>query len=251
MPRLTLLLVCFSCLALPALAQPRPETKFIADTLVVDAEGSFETDPDLATLKFDISSQEKELKRAYDTAAQSMERIQRLAERNGLDKADVSTGVFTVTPYYEHDHKNKVKSYTVHGQISIKLHDFSKVGPILDEAVQEGVVEFRSLSYSLRDEESAKERAVAEAMRKAGGRATAALAVNGQKVGPVRYVSVDVTQLLGVAQLQASDIMSLQQLGGVATYAERRSSPQAPPPPPPHPEKITVGARVQCAFQIQ
>jgi uncharacterized protein YggE len=39
-----------------------PEIKFIADTLVVQAEGTFEADPDLATLAFDISSQDKELK---------------------------------------------------------------------------------------------------------------------------------------------------------------------------------------------
>jgi len=251
MPRLTLLLVCLACLAHPVLAQTRAETKFIADTLVVDAEGSFETDPDLATLRFDISSQEKELKRAYDTAAQSMERILGLAERNGLNKADVSTGVLTVTPYFERDHRNRAKSYTVHGQISIKLHDFSKIGPILDEAVQEGVVEFRGLSYSLRDEESAKERAVAEAMRKAGGRANAALAVNGQKPGPIRFVSVDVTQILGLTQIQASDILTLQQLEPIPTHSDRRSATQLPSLPPPRPEKITVSAKVQCAYQIQ
>jgi len=82
-----------------------PEIKFIADTLVVQAEGTFEADPDLATLAFDISSQDKELKPTYDKASQSMQKIVRLAERNGLKKEDVSSGVLTVTPYYDGDKK--------------------------------------------------------------------------------------------------------------------------------------------------
>jgi uncharacterized protein YggE len=49
-----------------------PEPKFIADTLVVQAEGTYEADPDLATMTFKIFSPEKGLRRAYDTAAQSM-----------------------------------------------------------------------------------------------------------------------------------------------------------------------------------
>src|SRR5271169_2683665 len=80
-----------------------PEVKFIADTLVVQAEGQYEADPDVATLTFHISSQEKELRRAYDTASQSMRKIVDLADRNGLHKDEVSTGVLTVFPIYEGD----------------------------------------------------------------------------------------------------------------------------------------------------
>lgn len=40
-----------------------PEVKFIANTLVVQAEGSYEADPDLATLTFDVSSQDKDLRK--------------------------------------------------------------------------------------------------------------------------------------------------------------------------------------------
>jgi uncharacterized protein YggE len=63
-----------------------PEIRFVADTLVVDAQGMFESDPDLGTLTFDISSQDKDLKVAYDTAAQSAQRIVSLAEKTGLAK---------------------------------------------------------------------------------------------------------------------------------------------------------------------
>lgn len=97
-------------LAPRALAQQVPEVKFVVDSVVVQAEGTYETDPDLATLVFSISSQDKELKKAYETATQSMQRIVALADKNGLKKSDVSTGTLTLTPSYDRDHRGKPKS---------------------------------------------------------------------------------------------------------------------------------------------
>ena len=85
MKRMILSLALLGLMARPAWTQG-PEVRFIADTLVVQAEGTYEADPDLATLTFDISSPDKDLKGAYATATQSMQRIVALAERNGLRK---------------------------------------------------------------------------------------------------------------------------------------------------------------------
>jgi uncharacterized protein YggE len=235
--------------AVAAYAQT-PEIHFVADTLVVQADGSFESDPDLGTLTFDISSQDKDLRTAYDKARQSAQRIVDLAEKNGLKKEDVTLGILTLTPSY--DRKNRAKSYVVHGEITLKVHDFSLLGPILDGAVEEGVVEFRSLTYSLKDEEAAKERAVAAAMNSAVGRASVALGQSGQKLGAVRYANVDVKQIVGVTRLERNftQLLTLESLGA----AENRTAAPVPAPPPfptVTPDKIKVSATVQCAFQIQ
>jgi len=252
--RTMILAVAFLCVAAsrPVLAQ-QTGTKFMQDTIVVEAEGSFEADPDLAALTFDATSQDKNMKKAYDIAAQSMQRIVDLAQKSGIKKEDVSTGVLRVTPAYDRD-PNKAKSYAVRGFLTIKVRDFSQVGPLVDSAVQEGIVDFRSLSYSLQDEEAAKQKAVGAAMKNALGRATAALAQTGQKVGAIRYASVDVRQ---INVPQVSDFIStdsVQPLESFGLHAKRAVS-GAPPPPPPlpsvSPEKITVSATVQCGFQIQ
>ena len=81
------------------------DMKFIADTLLMQADGSYEADPDVATVIFDITSQDKDLKQTCDSAAGSMQKIISLAEKNGLRKEDISSGVLTVTPYYEGDQK--------------------------------------------------------------------------------------------------------------------------------------------------
>src|SRR2546423_8315106 len=103
----TVLLICG--LGTVASAQS-PELKFIADTLVVQADGTYEADPDLATMTFQIYSQDKDIKRAYAAATQSMQRIVDLAEKNGLTKHDVMTGVLTVAPVYEGDRKKRARS---------------------------------------------------------------------------------------------------------------------------------------------
>jgi uncharacterized protein YggE len=251
MKRILLFAVLVSAFTWRAGAQS-PEMKIVADTLVVQAEGSYEAAPDLAMLTFDITSQEKDMKTAYANASASMQRIVNLASQNGLRKEDVSTGVLTVSPSYQRDRKNNAKSYTVSGTITLKIHDFSSIGPLLDAAVQEGIVDFRSLTYSLQDEESAKERAVADAMRRANGRAASALAQTGQKAGLARFVNVEVRQLVGVQQF--SYTYDTDKLADVPEGVFAREKPAAAPPPPPvpvQPGKISVSATVQCAFEIK
>lgn len=238
---------------------PAPEIKFIADTLVIQADGTYQSDPDLATVVFDISAQDKELKQTYDQASSSMQKIIDLAAKNGLVKQDISSGVLTVRPFYEGDRRKRAKSYLVQGSITLRVRDFSKLGPILEGSVEDGITDFRSLTYSLSDEEAAKQKAVAEAMKHALGRASAALESKGQKVGGLRFANLDVRQLTGLTEM---NVYSLNRLSaaqtvevsaggtGSGSWFGRNKAPAPPPPPIPQPEKITVSASVQCAFQI-
>jgi len=227
-----------------------PELKFIADTLVVQADGTYDADPDLATLTFQIFSQDKDIKRAYETATRSMQHIVDIAQQNGLSKDDVRSGVLTVSPIYEGDRKKRARSYYVQGQEVLKVRDFAKIGLILDASVEDGVTDLRSLTYSLADEESAKKKAVAEAMHHAIGRAATALEQKGQKLGSLRYMSLDVKQVYGVATLEtlATTTETAESSG---FFKERKVAPPPPPMPSQQPQKITVSASVQCAFQIQ
>lgn len=233
-----------------------PEIKFIADTLVVQADGVYEADPDVATLTFDVFWQDKDLKPTYDKASDAIRKIADIAETNGLKKEDISSGVLTVSPIYGGDKRKRTSSFIVRGQVQLKVHDFSRLGAILDGSITEGVTDFRSLTYSLADEEAAKQKAAAEAMRRAIGRANAALEQKQQKVGALKFASLDVRQLVGVAQIEDKIMLN----GALETTTispgifggfTKKAAPAPPPPPPlPQPEKITVSATVQCAFQI-
>lgn len=248
------LIVLFAVLT-PGLMAQQPEVKFVADTLVVQAEGSFEADPDIAVLAFNVSTQEKELKDAYTKASQSMRNIAAVAERNGLSKDAIQTGVLTVTPFYKGDRNHKARAYRVEGHVTLKVQDFSKIGSIMDDSIQEGVVDFRSLTYELANEETAKQKAVADAMHRAVGRASIALEQTQQKLGPARSVNLEVKNLVGIAAIQTLPYDSLNSLaeesgssGGI--FAHHKVAPTLPALPPVQPGKIEITATVQCVFAI-
>jgi uncharacterized protein YggE len=162
---------------------------------------------------FDISAQDaqdRDLKATYEQASSSLQKIINLAERNGLKKEDISSGVLTVRPV------------------------------------------LRGWTYSLADEETAKQKAVAEAMKHAMGRANAALESKGQRVGALRFANLDDgCRRMNVYSMQEYNAMLTQTVDvstGVGKSEARRA---APPPPVPQPEKISVPATPQCAFQIQ
>src|SRR5260370_13963881 len=211
----------------------------------------------LATLNFSVFAQDKNLKQTYDQASQSMKKIADVAEKNGLKKEDVTFGVLTVRPYYKGDKKKRARFYTVQGQIILSVKDFSKLGTLLEDSVEDGITDFRSLTYSLADEEAASQHSAAAAMRSAIGRATALLDQKGQKVGTLRFANLDVKQIVGVSNMRVccaaeyNSIATATESSGGAGWFGGAKKVAAPPPPPPQPQKITVTASVQCAFQMQ
>lgn len=247
MRKIYLMFVALLVFAFSASAQSQ-KSEFIADTVTVQAEATYEADPDLATLNFNVSVTEKELRRAYERATDSLNRIVQLAGRSGLDRKDVTTGAFTVTPDIDwRDRKRKPKAYRVESTVVFRVRDFSKLGTLIDEAVESDIVEFRSLTFSLADEEEAKVRAVAMARERAEARARAALG-NGSRLGAPRFVGVDVKPMerfLHVDRFTRSDNMAF---GMVAESAEPSRMPA--PLPPSTPEKIRVRATVNYVFQI-
>ena len=232
-----------------------PEVKISSDTIAVQSEGRFAADPDLATLEFSVSTQDKDLKRAYGAAAQSVQRIVDLAQKNGVPREDVTTGVLTVVPQYDGGRNRRARAYAVDGSVTLRLRDFSRIGGVIDEAIQDGITDFRSLTYSLADEEAAKRNAVAEAMRRAAGRASVALEQRNQKLGQLRYASLDVREITGVSRIAMPVFASTMAVevdsssSGYATPSQNRRLP--PPLPNTRPEKINVTATVQCVYQIQ
>jgi uncharacterized protein YggE len=258
-PRSVLLVVLslfMSAVNPTASAQQPSGIKFLADTLIIRADGRYEADPDLATLSFDISSQDKDLKTAYDRASQSVQKILALAQKNGVAQNDISSGVLTIRPFYEGDRKKRARSFLVQGQLTLKVRDFAKLEPILENSVDDGIADFRSLTYSLSDEEAAKQKAVAEAVQHSWDRANAALKPRGQKAGALRFVNVDVNNLAGVSEINLQEFSAVERLDSGAAdgrlFGFDPKKVPAPPPPPPfnQPKKITVSATVECAYQI-
>src|SRR5262245_61345341 len=134
-PLLRVSLLLWLLAIVPIARAQQPGVKFLADTLIIEANGRYEADPDLATLSFDISAQDKDAKTAYDRASQSVQKILALAQKNGVAPTDISSGVLTIRPFYEGDRKKRARSFLVQGQLTLRIRDFAKLEPILESSV--------------------------------------------------------------------------------------------------------------------
>jgi uncharacterized protein YggE len=218
----------------PALA-PEP------NTVLVGADGKFETAPDTALIQFNISAQAGSAKDAYDQAAKQAEATRQVLRANGIDPKSAEIGFFSVNPQYDWKNpKHKVIGYQVTTSVSLKLKDFSKIGPVTQQLADASVGESQSLSYTLDSTEEAKGRAVADAYRRARNSAQALASASGRTLGELSYASVDTFENIRVvAPMQHRAMPMAMKAEGPAPTEEFS------------PQNVTVTAHVNAMFLLK
>jgi hypothetical protein len=229
------------CVTAPLAAQDRSATP-VPNTVWVGAEGKFESEPDTVLVQFNISAQEDKLQDANQKASRAAEQVRQLLRSNGLDPKDAQVGQFSVQPVYDYKTpKRKLVGYRVDTNISIKVKDFSKVGPITEGLSNlADVTGDQSLSYLLDDMEAAKVKAVEDAMARARAMANAVARFSGRTLGELSYASVDTYEPTPVHP------MVFAKQASVGTMA-------APAPPTAEfgAQKITVTAHVNALYVLK
>ena len=224
-----------------ALQAQAPVVQAMPNTIYVGADGKFETAPDTALIQFNISAQGDTARDAYDLAAKQAEATRQVLRANGIDPKAAEIGFFSVNPQYDWKNpKHKVIGYQVTTSVSLKLKDFSKIGPITQQLSDASVSESQSLSYILDSTEEAKSKAVADAYRRARTSAQSLANASGRMLGELSYASVDTQE-------------------NIRIYAPmvRRAAPmamaaQAPAPTEEFsPQNVTVTAHVNAMFALK
>ena len=234
-------LVCLLFFSTALLAQDRtimPQP----NTVWVGADGKFESEPDTALVQFNISAQEEKLQDANQRATQAAEQVRQLLRANGIDPKDAQMGRFAVQPVYDYKNpKRKLVGYRVDTDISVKVKDFSKVGPIAEGLSNMDVTSNQSISYQLDNIDAAKIKAVEDALRRCHDEAGAVARSGGRTLGDLSYASVDTFEPTPIRPM--------------AMMREAAPMAGAAPPPPPTAEfgaqKITVTAHVNALYTLK
>jgi uncharacterized protein YggE len=225
--------------AMCAFAQEAPGT-FQPNTVFVGADGKFEADPDTAVINFNIGAQEPVLKDAYARAQKAAEQIRQTLTANGIDPKEAQISSFQVAPVYDWKNpKKKLVAYQVNSSITVKVKDFSKVGPIAESFANMDVTENQSISYALENMESAKAKAVEDAFKKARANAEVLVKTAGKQLGQLVYSSVDVNEAGPIPR----PMMAMREMvnANAAQAPTEEFSAQ----------KITVTAHVNALFGMQ
>jgi uncharacterized protein YggE len=173
-------------------AQDRPTIAAQPNTVLVGADGKFEANPDTALMQFNISAQEATSRDAYDRASKAAEQVRQILRSNGIEPKAVEIGYLSLQPVYDYKTaKRKLVGYRVNTNVSLKLKDFSKIAPIVQQLADSDVSDNQSLNYNLEDIDAAKAKAVEDAYHRARESAAVLARAAGRSLGELFYASVD------------------------------------------------------------
>lgn len=238
-PALVSLIVLFAVSSL--MAQDHPAVTAQPNTVYVGADGKFEAAPDTAELQMNVSAQDDSSQNAYQRAAKNVDQIRQVLRANGLDPKAATVGFFSVQPMYEWKPKQRVIGYRVTTDVTLKLKDFSKIGPITQQLADANVGETQTLNYTLENIDEAKSRAVEDAYRKGRSSADTIAKASGRSVGDLSYASVDTFENQRVPMPRMARAMV--------------AGPSAMTTPAPTeeftPQTVTVTAHVNAVFTLR
>jgi uncharacterized protein len=241
MKSLSIFLATLLFTATLVLSQERPTVSASANTVYAGADGKFEAAPDTAQIQFNISVRDDTSQEAYQHASKDVEQVRQVLRANGIDPKTASVGFFSVEPIYDWKNpKQKVVAYRVTTDVTLKLKDFSKVGPITQQLADANVTESQTLSYILEDMEEAKNKAVGDAYRRARNSADTLAHAGGRTLGELSYASVDV--------FENPHIVMPKAMAAVAAMAAA-ASPAPTAEFTPH--AVTVTAHVNVLFNLK
>jgi uncharacterized protein len=220
------------CSGIFAAAQQQP----ILNSVTAGADGKYEAAPDTAVIQFNIAAQESTSQAAYDRASKAAEQVRQLMRNNAIDASSAQIGGYSISPVFDYKSpKRKLIGYTVNTSVSLKLKDFSKIGPIVQQLTDLDLTDSQSITYTLDNMEAAKAKAVSDAYHKARATAEIIASVSNRPLGDLLQASVDSFEP-GPRPMMKT--MSVNAVG-------------APPTEQFTPETITVTAHVNAIFALK
>jgi len=224
-----------------AAAQTSSAPTVLVNTIYAGADGKFESAPDTAILRLDIAAQQDTSRAAYDKASVAAENVRQVLKANGIDPKAAQVGFYQVQPVYDWKNpKHKVIAFRVVTNVTLKLHDFSKIGPLTDQMADIEDTQNQSLNYILEDIEQAKVKASEDAVKKARNQANAVASASGRTLGELLYAAVDVSQPIVAVPMMMQRSMAV-------------SANAAPAAPTAEftPQLVTVNAHVNAMFALK
>jgi uncharacterized protein YggE len=227
-------------LATASLAQEHPAVTALPNSVYVGGDGKFESAPDTAVIQFNIAVQDDSSQNAYQHASREAEQVRQVLHSNGIEPKAANVGFLTVQPMYDWKNpKQKVIGYRVTTDVTLKLKDFSKIGPITQQLADANVSETQTLSYTLENMDEAKNKAVEDAYRRARNSADAIARASGRTIGELSYASVDTFENQRIVAPRMARPMSA--MANAAPAPTEDFTPQT----------VTVTAHVNALFNLK
>jgi uncharacterized protein len=169
--------------AAPALAQTPPPA------ISVTGEATVSVPPDQAQIDAGVTSDAKTAREASETNNAAMGKLLLALKGAGIDEKDYQTSRLSLQPQYAPNRSgpSPVVGYRASNRVTVKLRDVTKVANIIDLLVGAGANELGGINFMVSQAskllDDAREKAIADARRKAEIYAKAAGVTLGDPLG--------------------------------------------------------------------
>lgn len=165
---LAAVIVAGTLLAAPALAQTA-----LPAAISVNGEATVSAPPDLAEIDGGVTSEARTAREASDVNNAAMAKVLLALKGAGIPEKDLQTSRLSLQPQNPSNRTGPaaITSYRASNRVTIRLRDISKVASVIDTLVGAGANELGGINFMVTNAskllDEARERAIADARRKA------------------------------------------------------------------------------------
>lgn len=157
-------------------------------TISLSAEGIVKATPDKVNITTGVTSEGQTARQALAKNTGAMSKVVDGLKEAGIDKKDIQTTDFSVSPVYERKKNGQaafITGYRVSNNVHIVVRDTEKLGGILDAVVGLGANQIGAIRFGISEPEALKDEARKQAMRNATENAKLYAEAAGVELGPV------------------------------------------------------------------
>jgi hypothetical protein len=160
-------------------------------SLLVNGTAQLEVEPDEAIVRLGVSFQAPDAAAAQSRVNTTAKAILDAVKSKGIAESAIQTSRLDLSPVYDHRRPEgppTVTGYQASNVVTVTLSDLGKVGAVIDAAIGAGANQVEGVSFQLDDDTAVKQRALAQAIDDARGKAMAMARALGLELGPVLEV---------------------------------------------------------------
>jgi uncharacterized protein YggE len=182
---------------LPTAFPARAEDRSPVPSLAVEGNGQIRVAPDEATVRLGVVAQDVSARTAQEKANRISNAILTAIEALGVDRKDVQTSQLTLNPLYAQarpdpngtETEPRIASYQASYSVMIRLEKLDLIGRVVDAGLTAGANQIEGVTFSLRDDRPARQRALEAAVQQGRAKAQTLAGALGVKLGEVLEVS--------------------------------------------------------------
>jgi uncharacterized protein YggE len=189
----TFLAVLLLVSAQPAVAQKARMQPSDVATITVQGNGQVQVSPDEATVRLGVTRQAESAQDAQEQVNVVAQALLEGIARLGVDKSQVQSSQLTLFPIYQGQRPNepsepKIVGYRATNVVSVRLEKLNLIGPVVDAGLKAGANQVEGVSFDLKDDLPARERALRQAVKEARAKARAIAEALDVRLGDVMEV---------------------------------------------------------------